>query len=187
MSTTPLDHFEQSLLTELRHHVADRAGVRRPRRRVAALAAAVVTAGSVGAAALLLHPDPAFAVDTAPGGDVVVTIKSLDDAAGLERALAEHGVEAQVSHDGAPVAVERAPGGAPAGAPGGAPDGTAAPAPEVAPLPCGTVAVGGGDGGVSFRLPAAAVRAGVPLRIQTGAAADGWSSSLTVFWEKPVC
>lgn len=179
MNTTHLDHFEQSLLTELRHHVADRAGVRRPRRRVAAVAAGAVAAAVVAAGAALLHPDPAFAVDTAPGGDVVVTITSLDDAAGLERALAEHGVDAQVSHDGTPVEVEQAPAGVP--------DGTADPAPDVAPLPCGTVAVSGSDGGVRFRLPAAAVRAGVPLRIQTGAAADGWSSSLTVFWEKPVC
>ena len=82
-----LDHFEQSLLTDLRGHVAERA-----------VAAVPVGAGAAATAALFaLSPTAAYAV-TESGGEVVVTITRLDDADGLERALAEHGITADVDY-----------------------------------------------------------------------------------------
>jgi hypothetical protein len=41
-------------------------------------------------------------VDTDPDGDVVVTVHRLDDAAGLEKALAARGIDADVSYRVAP-------------------------------------------------------------------------------------
>jgi hypothetical protein len=100
-----LDHFEQSLLTDLRGHVAERgaaaAADRRSRRwRWAAVPAAAATAAAA-AFLLLLQPAAAYAV-TESGGDVVVTISRLDDAAGLEKALAEHGITADVEYTATP-------------------------------------------------------------------------------------
>lgn len=97
-----MNTFEQSLLTELREHVATRTPgpVRSTRARrwrwaaVPAAAAAAVTAVVVAVSG----PTPAYAVDES-GDDVVVTVYRLDDAAGLERALREHGVAAEVDYD----------------------------------------------------------------------------------------
>jgi hypothetical protein len=97
-----LDHFEQSLLTDLRAHVAERGAstARTPRRSrrwpwvaVPAGAAAAVA----GAVVFVLAPTAAYAVSES-GGEVVVTITRLDDAAGLERALAQHGITAEVDY-----------------------------------------------------------------------------------------
>lgn len=201
--TSTLDTFEQSLLTELRRHVADRPSPRRTRRRRwAAAGAGLVAAGSIATGAVLLQPGPAFAVQEEADGDIVVTIASLDDAAGLERALAEHGVEAEVSYDAdelLPEVQEVPPGKAdadigidpgprletggtdPAEGPEGAegaevPDG----------LPCGAIAIETRGDGITFRLPAAAVAAESPLVIRTAGKTDGWSS-IAVQWERPVC
>ncbi len=97
-----LDHYEQSLLTDLREHVAHRADQRphpvthRARRwRLAAVPAALVAV--IVAGLMLLQPSGAYAV-TRSGGEVVVTIKRLDNAAGLQRALADHGIKADVDY-----------------------------------------------------------------------------------------
>lgn len=107
----PLDPFESALLTELRAHVAENPVtapapaparvVRRPQARrwtlggvaAAAVATVAVVAGTGGVGA-----SPAYAVDRDADGDVVVTIHRLDDAAGLEAALADQGVDASVSY-----------------------------------------------------------------------------------------
>ncbi len=107
---TDLDRFETALLTELRHEVAARSpqpgwrparpAGRRPGPRLAlagGLAAAVTSA--VVAGALLLGPAPAYALDAEPNGDIVVTINSLRDADGLERALRAEGVNAEVDYE----------------------------------------------------------------------------------------
>jgi hypothetical protein len=104
----PLDHFESALLGELREHVATRsapdvaaAPSRRHRRRWAVgLAAAAATATAV----VIASPggpgaSPAYAVSESADGDVVVTVHRLEDAAGLEAALREHGIDAEVSFD----------------------------------------------------------------------------------------
>jgi hypothetical protein len=100
-----LDHFEQSLLTELRGHVAERAVAastsRRSRRWRWAAVPAGAAAAIVAAVMLVSQPAAAYAV-TESGGDVVVTISRLDDAAGLEKALAEHGITADVEYTATP-------------------------------------------------------------------------------------
>lgn len=106
-----LDTFESALLTELRAHVEARpapitvghqsAPTRRHYRRWAgglAVAAATATAfvvASPGGPAT----SPAYAVEDGTGGDVVVTIHRLEDSAGLEHALQEKGIDADVSFD----------------------------------------------------------------------------------------
>lgn len=102
----PLDGFETALLAELREHVVSRRPVPAParrRRRLTAAVAALGTAVAAIAGALVLRPDPAFAVDTQSDGDVVVTITSLKDADGLEAALREQGVEAEVDYSAEPL------------------------------------------------------------------------------------
>ncbi|MBU2694941.1 hypothetical protein [Pimelobacter sp. 30-1] len=195
--TSTLDTFEQSLLTELRRHVADRPSPRRTRRRRwAAAGAGLVAAGSIATGAVLLQPGPAFAVQEEADGDIVVTIASLDDAAGLERALAEHGVEAEVSYDAdelLPEVQEVPPGKADADISidpgprletGGTDPAEGAEVPEG--LPCGAIAIETRGDGITFRLPAAAVAAESPLVIRTAGKTDGWSS-IAVQWERPVC
>ncbi len=111
-STNPrdLDQFESALLTELREHVAARpapdvvtAPVRHQRRfgrwatgfAVAAATATAVVIASPGGPGV----SPAYAVSQQSDGDVVVTIHRLEDSEGLEAALREHGIDADVSYD----------------------------------------------------------------------------------------
>lgn len=101
--------FEERLLQELRGVVEARpapesVGRRRAPRLAlsgagvaAAVTAAVVVTVSGGGGA-----DPAFAVESRPGGAVSVTINSLRDAAGLERKLREKGIPADVSYASVP-------------------------------------------------------------------------------------
>ncbi|GAB3170690.1 hypothetical protein GCM10027059_37500 [Myceligenerans halotolerans] len=95
-----LDTYEQSLLTELRRHVAERSPA--PDRRRAGrrwwIAAPVGAAGAAAAAFFALAPSAAYAV-TEEHGDLVVLVHRLDDAEGLEQALAEHGITAEVEYD----------------------------------------------------------------------------------------
>lgn len=102
----PLNRFEAELLTELRRHVAGRAAdqprASRPiRRRLVAAAASAAAAVALTIGAFALRPDAAaaFSVQAQSDGDVVVTIHDMSDAGGLEQALAEYGVTAEVSYD----------------------------------------------------------------------------------------
>lgn len=104
----PLDSFESALLSELRDVVTERSASQ-PRRRkplLVAVAAAATVAASVGAVVFGLGPggpapaSAAYSVSTQADGDIVVKIRRLDDADGLERALAEHGITAKVSYGG---------------------------------------------------------------------------------------
>jgi hypothetical protein len=105
-----LDSFESALLTELRAHVADRPlpeTVPEPTRSrphyrrwaaglaVAAAAATAFVVGSAGGPAV----GPAYAVAQEADGDVVVTIHRLEDSEGLEAALHEKGIDAEVSFE----------------------------------------------------------------------------------------
>ncbi|MCY7401604.1 MAG: hypothetical protein LH477_11745 [Nocardioides sp.] len=98
--TTDLDAFETRLLAELRSEVAEPASVatRRPRRLLAA-AAAVAAATGLG---LLLVPGlgttPAYSVSEGNSGEIEVEISRPEDAAGLENALAERGITADVTY-----------------------------------------------------------------------------------------
>ncbi|MGL5857534.1 MAG: hypothetical protein ACRC35_03865 [Angustibacter sp.] len=114
-TTTPreLDVFESALLRELRTLAVDNAvdsaigGVgrpavaRRPRRRLAALAATTATAASVAIGVGVAGGSPAFAVQRQADGDVVVTITRLEDADGLEEAMSDQGIPADVSYSAA--------------------------------------------------------------------------------------
>lgn len=109
--TTDLDSFESRLLADLRAEVAERAaaGAAAPRRdgpgagrrRLAAVlaAAAAVVAAAVAVPALV-GPSPAYAVGDGPGGTIEVEIDRLEDAAGLEQALEDEGVAADVQYLG---------------------------------------------------------------------------------------
>lgn len=101
----PLDSFQAALLRELREHVAGRAAepvavnpARRPRRRrwlvPAVAASALLTSGIWWSTAA----GPAFAVTRTTQGDVVVTVARLDDPAGLQGALREKGITADVQY-----------------------------------------------------------------------------------------
>lgn len=101
MNDNSLDSFEQGLLTELRSEVAERGHDRRPaptRRRLKVATSAVAATGVAVVGGLLLRPDGAFAVEDRDNGDVAVTITELSDADGLEDALADRGISADVTY-----------------------------------------------------------------------------------------
>lgn len=189
----PLDSFETALLADLRANVAQQpTRARRPRWR--RRAAALIASGTAVVAVLTfaLWPQAAFAVDREPDGDVAVRIRSLDDAEGLESALAKEGVEAEVTYDAdAPAPpdgdfeLEEQYGDE---APGtneqheGSDEGDA---PRAGCL--STVRVAMSDDEVTFRLSADAVDSEATLYITTaGGAEDDWSS-LAVRWSTPPC
>jgi len=75
----------------------------RPRRR-GRWAAGVLAAAAAATAYVVVSPggpavSSAYAIDQQSDGDVVVTIHRLEDAAGLEAALREHGIDAVVNFD----------------------------------------------------------------------------------------
>ena len=95
--------FEDRLLTELRAVVAARpepaaAPPRRARNRLAVSAAAAAAAAAAIVAATTGGTPSAYAVEQTPTGAVTVHIRSLSDAAGLQRALRAKGVPAVVSY-----------------------------------------------------------------------------------------
>ena len=103
---TQLDPFETALLAELRREVMEHpapapAPGRQPRRRlrIAAAGAAAAAAATVVAVGLTgggPTASPAFAVTADPDGSVNIVIHRLDDADGLEAALADRGIDATV-------------------------------------------------------------------------------------------
>lgn len=98
--TTQLDAFESHLLAELRHEVAtSEPSARRRRRRTLTATAGVAATAVIG---VLLVPGlgttPAYSVQEGNSGEVVVEIHRPEDAAGLEAALEEHGIAADVTY-----------------------------------------------------------------------------------------
>ena len=107
---TQLDSFESKLLTALREHVDAGASAyptlashpmphHRPRRRRLVLAMGVVAA-AVGGVMFLpgIGNTPAYSVQEGNAGKIEVQVNRFEDAAGLEAALAEHGVNAQITY-----------------------------------------------------------------------------------------
>ena len=100
-----LDPFESRLLAELRREVAAAPGgaadpaPRRTRRRALAVGAAVAATAVVG---VVLVPGvgttPAYSVQEGNAGEVRVEVTRPEDAAGLERQLAEHGIPADITY-----------------------------------------------------------------------------------------
>lgn len=120
-STSPTGSFEDRLLAELRARVAERAaenpmltprtvasgdGDRPPSRgprRAPRFALTGAAAVAIAAAGLIVSAggdgtEAAYAVQPRADGDVSVEIKALSDAAGLEQALRQAGVPADVTY-----------------------------------------------------------------------------------------
>lgn len=177
MTSPTLDTFESALLTELRAHVTERVAPgpkRRPvGRRIAALAAAAAVAGVAATGVVGLGPDAAFAVERSAGGDVVVTVIRLSDADGLERALAQEGVTAEVTYDAA------------AETPSDLDNGER----SAVCAPIGVVTDPADNGGVTFTLDAEYVAAHdsvLHLIAAGGRTPDDWIA-VSVVWEDSVC
>lgn len=102
--TTPppeLDPFESRLLAELRREVGapDARAPRRTRRRALAVAAAVAAGAVVGVVLVPgLGTTPVYSVQEGNSGEIEVEINRPEDAAGLERALEEHGIAADITY-----------------------------------------------------------------------------------------
>ncbi len=94
-------------------HVADRAGfagparpawparpVRpaRPRRRALSVAASALAVAGLAGGLTLTTGTPAYALGTDSPGRITVSVTRLEDAAGLEAALAAHGIRAEVDY-----------------------------------------------------------------------------------------
>jgi hypothetical protein len=99
---TDLDPFESRLLDELRREVTARADAPRPRRtrrRALAVAAGVAATAMVGVVLVPgLGTTRAYSVQEGNSGEIEVQINRPEDAAGLERALESHGIEADVTY-----------------------------------------------------------------------------------------
>jgi len=100
---TTMNQFEASLLTQL-NAVADSRSPHRPLLRRPAFVALPAGAVGIAAAAIvgvgaLSSATAAYAVTTAANGDVVVTINSLSDAAGLQSQLRADGIDANVNYN----------------------------------------------------------------------------------------
>lgn len=97
-----LDAFETRLLLQLRRELTDRTrsepAPRRGRRRPAMLAGAAAAAVAGVVFVPNLGTAPAYSVLEGNSGEVQVEINRPEDAAGLERALAEHGIDADVTY-----------------------------------------------------------------------------------------
>lgn len=96
-----LDPFESRLLAELRREVSavDSPAPRRTRRRGLAIAATAAATAVVG---VLLVPGlgttAAYSVQEGNAGEVEVEVNRPEDADGLERALAERGIAADITY-----------------------------------------------------------------------------------------
>lgn len=147
MNTEPnsgLDSFDRALLTELRQVAAEGAPapVRRTRRRWAYAGGSIAAAAVTAFGLTTLGSSAAYAVDETSGGDIVITIHELSDADGLEQALADHGIDADVDYE-SDNGIGGSLGGGPDGSLGSGPDGDLPTLPDGADS--GTVAQGHGS------------------------------------------
>lgn len=71
---------------------------RRPVARIIALTAGVAAAAMVAVSVTSVGSSPAFAVEQDSGGDLVVTVHRFTDSAGLENALGQNGINAEVTY-----------------------------------------------------------------------------------------
>jgi hypothetical protein len=170
---TPETRFEDRLLTELRAHVARNRPepAPTPRRRPLLRPAPIAAAGAVLATAAVAvviatggdGASPAYAVTPQSNGSVTVSVKSLDDADGLQQALRDAGVNAVVrTLPAGKVCKPQAPTGR-------------------APV-TGGMAVSGSQlrgGTATFTVSADGIRDGKTLLITTSGGADGGPSSIS--------
>jgi hypothetical protein len=113
MNDSEFDSFDRALLTELRQVATEgaTAPVRRTRKRWAYAGTGVAAAAVTAFGLSTLGSPAAYAVDEQRDGDIVITIRELDDADGLEQALADRGIEADVDYqaDNGPHIIEDDP------------------------------------------------------------------------------
>jgi hypothetical protein len=99
-----LDSFEAALLTRLRARVehpppVPAPGLGRPGTRLLLTAAATIAAAAAAVVvAPGLGPTAAYSVQEGNAGSITVEVMRLEDAEGLEAALAEYGISADVSY-----------------------------------------------------------------------------------------
>ncbi|MDQ7992586.1 MAG: hypothetical protein AAGC63_05455 [Propionicimonas sp.] len=152
-SQDSLDQFENSLLTELRAHVSDAelaSSKRVSHGWVVGIAAVMVAAVAATLAAISGATSTAYAVEPTPGGDVVVHVYRLEDAAGLQRALARAGVKAMVSYNEAVPSWVRGDDAHP--------EGVGEQEDDYTPEPGSCTVMGSlGADGLTYRIPAVAV------------------------------
>jgi hypothetical protein len=170
-----LDTFEQSLLNELRQHVVTRAagGATPRRRRSVGLAAGGLAAGGLAAAAIavsiatnVVGPSAAYAVESEPNGDVVVTVRELSDAGGLQGALAAQGISASITY-----------------VPGFSQSGGQARTPSAGDRAACDIQLAKIDGGLTFTLDAGEIAVGSKLEIVTsGSSPSDVGSPVEVAW-----
>jgi len=173
-----LDTFEQSLLGELRQHVVARTPVRSAARQRIGVRLAVggLAAAGVATVALVLGsaaggPAAAYAVESQPDGDVVVTVYDLAGADGFEAALAAEGIRAHLTY---------VPGFS-------QDDGQARTTTGVDGAVC-DIALAKVDGGLRFTLGAAQIDAGAELDIVTsGSSPADVGSPVAVAWSGGSC
>lgn len=99
--TPALDSFESALLTRLRDHV-DQQRTAAPRSsRIRLMVAGVATVAAAAAMVVVvpgLGSTAAYSVQEGNSGTITVEVHRLEDAEGLEDALATHGVVADVTY-----------------------------------------------------------------------------------------
>jgi hypothetical protein len=176
-----LDTFEQSLLTELRQHVAartsNRSAARTTSRRrwtvgltgggLATAAAAVAISLGIGVAG----PSAAYAIEPQPDGDIVVTVYDLSNASALEGALAAKGIHADITY---------IPSFSPA-------DGQTRSTSGIDRAGC-NLALAKVDGGLQFTLAATQIASGAKLEIVTsGSSPTDVGSPVAVTWSGGAC
>lgn len=92
------DHFETALLDELTTYAEERRRTTTMRRRIVLVgAAAAAAAGLVLAPGFGAQNTPAYSVQEGNDGEVIVTVRDLDDAAALERAIEARGIKVDVT------------------------------------------------------------------------------------------
>jgi hypothetical protein len=175
-----LDSFEQSLLTELRHHVSAHATTASPahrgrRRRPVAIAAGLGGAAAVFAVSVGISftgPTGAYAVEPGAQGSLVVTIHDLSDANGLEQALLAKGVNAKVTYVASFSQV----------------DGENPTTSHPADATTCRIQLAKVDGGIRFTLGRAQIASGAELDIVTsGSSPASASSPVAVTWSGGAC
>jgi hypothetical protein len=172
--TTTKATFEDRLLGELRGLVSNGAAAsvpvpqRRPRRGRLVFAAGVAAAAVAAVLATTISggTSNAYAVDSQSDGSVTVHIRSLHDAAGLQSALRNSGIDAVVNYSARCV-----PGAPPVAAPSGGLTSSGQAPPAGAPEGPTSVRIqlagNGADSGVTFTLDPGHIDPGQKVFITT--------------------
>lgn len=99
--SAPLDTFETALLTRLRQHVEEHPAAR-PHRSRSRLLLGVAASVAVAAGIVVVVPgigsNAAYSVQEGNSGTIIVEVRRLENAKGLESELAKYGVKADITY-----------------------------------------------------------------------------------------